>query len=103
MHTRLPSSRIPIQHPALRYAVAIGAVLGAFALRVLVGGLLKPGDAPYGTFYLATIVTVWVAGRGPAVLAAILGGLAADYYFTPPLLSFVWQNDWNPSDVLWLF
>ncbi|MDP4005911.1 diguanylate cyclase domain-containing protein [Methylobacterium sp. NEAU K] len=52
------------------YAVAIGAVLLALALRALL-----PGGFPFLTFYPAVILTAYFCGPKPAILCAVLSGL----------------------------
>ncbi len=39
-------------------------------------------------FFLATVVVALVGGLGPALLAALLGGLLLNFFLTPPLYSF---------------
>ncbi|MBX3358907.1 MAG: sensor histidine kinase KdpD [Phycisphaeraceae bacterium] len=81
--SRLPNHR----HGAWRYLLASG-VMGLCTLLGLV--VLKRLDlSNIAMLYLAGVVVtaVW-AGRGPAVLAAILGVAAFDYFFVPPRLTF---------------
>jgi signal transduction histidine kinase len=77
--------------------VAVATVFLATAVRLIFDSLSRTA-APYATFYLATIVTVTLAGKGPAIACTLLGGLAADYFFVPPLLHFTW---WQPENALW--
>ncbi|MCF7553590.1 DUF4118 domain-containing protein [Pseudonocardia sp. WMMC193] len=39
-------------------------------------------------FFLATVLAALVGGLGPAVVAALLGGLLLNFFLTPPLYSF---------------
>ncbi|MCW0215745.1 MAG: DUF4118 domain-containing protein [Pseudonocardia sp.] len=39
-------------------------------------------------FFLATVVAALIGGFGPAVFAALLGGLLLNFFLTPPLYSF---------------
>ncbi len=39
-------------------------------------------------FFLATVVVAVVGGLGPALLAAVVGGLLLNFFLTPPLYSF---------------
>jgi PAS domain S-box-containing protein len=84
-------------YPFAGYAVAALAALAAFALRL---GFISHEQtvARYSTFYLATIVTVCLAGRGPAMLSALLGWLLADYYFVAP--RFEWTF-WKGANLAW--
>ena len=66
-----------------RYAAALIAVAAAVVLRMLIDPYL--GDRfPFATFFLAVVVTGWFGGLGPALLAVVLGYLAADWFFIPP-------------------
>jgi signal transduction histidine kinase len=38
--------------------------------------------------FLMTVLIAWLWGTGPAIVAIILGGLALNYFFLPPLGSF---------------
>ena len=70
----------------LRYIYAILAVpvivLTRFALMPLVG----PG-VPYVTLFPVSVAVAMFAGMGPAILTGILGSIAIDYLFIPPLYS----------------
>jgi two-component system sensor histidine kinase/response regulator len=68
--------------PLQRYAVAIGAVMLAFAMRYGLYGTLSD-RIPFGFFTLATLIAAWYGGLGPGMLAAIAGLLIADYFFLP--------------------
>lgn len=75
-----------------RYPLAgytLGCVLSAvsLALRLALNEAL-PSGFPYLTFFPAVILTAFVAGTGPGILAAILSGLAAWWFFIPPVNSF---------------
>jgi two-component system sensor histidine kinase KdpD len=75
-----------------QYALSIGVVVGCTLLGHFVFGRLEPPNI--AMLYLAGVVVcaVWL-GRGPAVLAAIAGVGAFDFFFVPPQLSF------NVSDI----
>jgi two-component system sensor histidine kinase KdpD len=82
-HGRLPTRRSQPLHYGLASVVA-----GACTLLGLV--VFKRLDlANIAMLYLAGVVVaaVWL-GRGPAVLAAVLGVAAFDYFFVPPRLTF---------------
>jgi len=73
--------------PRINYALAIGVVaLCTLASRAILHSL---DLANIAMIYLAGVVVsaVWL-GRGPSVLAAILGVAAFDYFFVPPQLTF---------------
>jgi PAS domain S-box-containing protein len=65
------------------YLLALAATLAA----VLVRWLLEPwlaGDLPFITLYGAIAFAVWSGGVGPALLASVVGYLAAVYLFVDP-------------------
>jgi two-component sensor histidine kinase len=68
---------------ALRYGFALGALALAFAVRYLLRSWFPPGF-PYVTFFPAVVVTAYVAGVRPAILAAAGGLLASWFFFIPP-------------------
>lgn len=69
--------------PLQRYAVAIGAVMLAFALRYGIYGTLDH-RLPFSFFTTATLIAAWYGGLGPGMLAALAGLLLGDYFFLPP-------------------
>src|SRR5262245_46889405 len=66
-----------------RYAVAIAAILGAFAVRYGLHGTLE-NRIPFAFFTLATLIAAWYGGLGPGLLAAVGGLTLTDYFFLPP-------------------
>ncbi len=73
--------------PWRRYAFSAGLVV----LITLLSALVVPNFAPTNLimFYLVAVVIAAIyLGRGPAVLAAILGVLALDFFFIPPHFTF---------------
>ncbi|HJT20339.1 MAG TPA: PAS domain S-box protein [Nitrospira sp.] len=74
----------PIAH---RYVLAAGAVAVAVVIRFLLDPLFPPG-VPFITFFFAVMVTAWYGGVGPALAAAVLSILAADYWFIDPKGTF---------------
>jgi PAS domain S-box-containing protein len=68
------------------YAVAIAAVLLAFALRYAVEDRVGP-HMPFGVFFPAVLMAALVGGVGPALVAAGLSALLAWRVFLPPELS----------------
>lgn len=67
----------------LGYALAVAAFIGAAVARKWLDGIL-PDGFPFLTFFPAVILTASAAGTGPAVLCAVLSGLAAWYWFLVP-------------------
>jgi len=70
------------------YGVAVLSVALATVIRLALDPLLGPDIAPYPTFFAAVAIATWYAGRGPGLLAAVLGTLTALYFFIPPRGSF---------------
>jgi PAS domain S-box-containing protein len=73
--------------PLLAYALAVGTVLLALGLGLLLGVYNFRGAAD-PLFLFAIAITVWYAGPGPAILAVVLSSLADTYFFIPPIYSF---------------
>lgn len=71
---------------AFRYGFAVAMTLAALAVRKGLDGWFPPGF-PYLTFFPAVVVTAYFVGLRPAVLCAVLSGLAAWYFFIPPFNS----------------
>jgi two-component sensor histidine kinase len=67
------------------YVIAVLCVLGATLAR----GLGDASLAPFATYYPAVVLSALAGGRWPGVLAAVLSGLAADWFFLPPRHEFV--------------
>lgn len=74
------------KHSLARYGTALICTAAAVAIRWLLQPVLVDG-APFFTFYIAVFALAYWAGAGPAALATVLGMLAADYFFIPPLYS----------------
>jgi PAS domain S-box-containing protein len=72
-------SRPPAPH--LGYTVAIAVVGIATALRLV---LPISGRNAFFLFYPAVALASWYGGFGPGLLAAALGAVAGNYFFTPP-------------------
>jgi PAS domain S-box-containing protein len=65
------------------YLIAFAVVLLATLARWLLDPLMKE-RGPFLTYFIAVGVAGWIGGAGPGLVALILGGLAADYFFIPP-------------------
>lgn len=67
----------------LRYGSAIAAIALALGVRLLLDPIL--GEQFYAVAFLIAIALVaWWAGRGPSIVALVLGLLAADYFLVEP-------------------
>lgn len=77
----------PFRPLLVRYGWAVVSVALAIWARLLLDPVL--GDQiPFPTVLLAVLLTAWYGGRGPALMAVILGGLSVDYFLVPPRGSF---------------
>ncbi len=72
------------QHTVFAYGLAILSAALAFYVRWVLDGVLPPGF-PYLTFFPAVILTAFLAGLWPGILCAALSGLAAWWFFIPPI------------------
>ncbi len=73
--------------PWRRYALSAGLV----GLITLLSALVVPGIDPTNlimVYLVAVVIAAIYLGRGPSVLAAILGVLALDFFFVPPHFTF---------------
>ena len=69
--------------PTGRYMTAIAST----AVVIWVRWLLQPWlneECPFSLFYLSVLLTAWIAGTGPAILAVVMGTFAAAHFFIPP-------------------
>jgi PAS domain S-box-containing protein len=68
------------------YGIAVLSV--AAALIISRWPVLHLRDAPVSLFLCAVILSAWLGGAGPGLLATALSCLAFNYYFVEPLYSF---------------
>src|SRR4051812_17447053 len=66
--------------PAMRYGVAVAAVLAAFTIRYLIYGDFQ-NRLVFTFFVPAAVVAVWYGGIGPGIVATVLGLVLGDYFF----------------------
>ena len=71
--------------PALRYGLALFFVLVALAANFtpIIGQRF-----PFFFFFAAVALTARLSGFGPAVMATVLSGSLANFFFLPPYFSF---------------
>ncbi|MDX6806142.1 sensor histidine kinase [Terrihabitans rhizophilus] len=81
--------RVPIwrDRPLAAYCFAVVISVAACVLRAVLDPYFPPGF-PYLTFFPAVIISSFLMGIGPGILAAVLCGLMAWYFFMPPFDSF---------------
>jgi PAS domain S-box-containing protein len=68
------------QRAAFPYVAAIAAVVAATALRALLNPLLED-RYPFAFYFVSIVVAGWIGGLWPALVALVLGYLAADWFF----------------------
>ena len=76
------------KRPAFGFAVAMMSVIVALLLRLLYGHWI-PNGSPFLFFAPAVMFSAWYGGRGPGMLATILGAVLADYFLLEPVGDFV--------------
>ena len=64
----------------MRYGLAVSSV----ALATIITFQLRPDELVTPVFFLAIILSAWVGGVGPGLLAALLATMAVDYFFLGP-------------------
>ena len=67
----------------MRYAIALTSIALATWVRLLLQPVFQD-RVPFITYFAAIALTAYYAGFGPTVLAIVLAGALADYYFVPP-------------------
>jgi signal transduction histidine kinase len=73
--------------PAFCFSVAVMSVAAALGLRLLYGRWV-PNGSPFLFFAPAVMFSAWYGGRGPGLVATILGAAAADYFLLEPVGDF---------------
>ena len=68
--------------PWIGYPLAVCLSLAALSIRFGAGDLLV--GFPFLTFFSAVVLSAFLGGLGPGVLAAVLGGLLSNYFLIPP-------------------
>jgi PAS domain S-box-containing protein len=72
----------------LRYGLALLSVTVAIAVRHALTPIVGVSAAPFATVTAAVMLTAWLAGTGPAAVAATVGLVAGDWYFLAPTFAF---------------
>jgi len=68
------------------YILAVLSVAAAVALKLAFFSVIG-SETPFLLLFLAILISAWVGGAGPGVLATILSATAAAYYFVSPPFS----------------
>ena len=82
-----PMSDVPkaaLTRPTVRYAMAIGVVVAAFLLRLIVTQYLGIELPPFITLFPAVMIAAILAGLWSGILATVLAVLGTDYLILPP-------------------
>src|SRR5208282_3398204 len=74
-----------------RYAATVLAVVCTVAIRLVFDPVLTD-RAPYLFFVLTVVIVKRLWGRGPGLLATLLGGLSVWYFILEPRFSFAIGN-----------
>ena len=99
MHEQTVCSIAPSDHMLIRrYTAAIASTASAVCGHMLLQAWLGE-ECPFSLFYLSVLLTAWIAGTGPAIVAVVLGLLSAAHFFIPPASSLYIEN---PDDLLHL-
>ena len=69
------------------YATSVGVVVLCTLLCMPLKGLVEPTNLVM-LYLMAIIAVAWWLGRGPAILASVLGVLSFDFFFVPPFYTF---------------
>src|SRR5229473_1340388 len=91
-------SRLPV---SLRWALAVASVAVAAALTTGPGGERLFPEVPerfvHGVtlLYSAAVLSAWLGGMGPGLLAALLAAVVIDWFITPPLYSITLDFDFG--------
>src|SRR5262245_47943820 len=76
MHEPTPSKLTP-------YAIGVVAIAVATVVRLLLDPLLGT-RFPFATLFFAVLLSSWLGGFGPALLATVLGGVASVRFLLAP-------------------
>ncbi len=94
-----PPGAIPQVRKITGWAMAVLLPVVATGLGLLGRNLFDlPTDVVL--FFLATVGVALIGGLGPALVAAVVSGLALNYFFTPPIHSFTIAEPKNLVTVL---
>jgi PAS domain S-box-containing protein len=89
------------EHAIFRYGSAFGTVALALGIGLLAGHY-GVRHVQFTLFLFAIAVTGWYGGRGNAMLAVVIAGLAYAYFFAEPIYSFAVNRENLPHYVLFI-
>src|SRR5688572_7545298 len=70
------------------HTAAIVFVILALTARYSLNFAFGPSALPFVFFFPAIVAAAWFGGLGPGILAILLSGLAANWFFTEPIHEF---------------
>lgn len=73
--------------PVLRYGLAVAFVALAMLLKALLAPLIQE-ESPFLLFFFVVLLSAWIGGRGPGLLATGLAAVSAVYFFITLYYSF---------------
>jgi C4-dicarboxylate-specific signal transduction histidine kinase len=82
------------------YGIAVLSVAAALTVSGMPAIHLQ--DAPVSLFLCAVILSSWLGGVGPGLVATVLSALAFNYYFLPPIHSLGPKPDEIPRLVIFI-
>jgi two-component system, LuxR family, sensor kinase FixL len=82
----------------MRYGLAVSCVVAAWLVTELLRHLVN--GPPWTIFLAAIMISSWMAGLGPGLLAGLLSILAIDYFFVPPLHELSLKIEYLPHLVV---
>lgn len=68
------------------YGSAVTCVAAAVALQLAIWPYVQPTVTP--PFFAAVMLSAWLGGLGPGLVATVLSAVASAYFFIPPVYSF---------------
>jgi PAS domain S-box-containing protein len=71
----------------VRYGIAVVVVALALGLKLLIDPLIEQ-ETPFLLVFAAIMVSAWLGGLGPGLLATALAALITDYFFLYPVNTF---------------
>jgi two-component system, OmpR family, sensor histidine kinase KdpD len=91
---RLRASRRARPQPSMPFLYSAGVIALTTAASLLVRGRVDPANLTM-PYLLAVVIIALEWGRGPAILGAILGVAAFDFFLVPPHIAFaVWDTQY---------
>lgn len=70
-----------------RYGVAVAAIAVVTLLKLALTPVIR-AESPFLIFFAGVVVSAWLGGRGPGLLAVGLAAAVADFFFMAPYYSF---------------